>query len=489
MKDRWVLYNILLISAFSLLFSWLFGILVIGLAFLPVIFLFIWIFSWSLKKIEASWVVWSIPYLFCSIGFLWFFIGGNSLYFIFEKFWLSLSKWFTPPIALNGKALIFFGIMYVLIYFISKNLKKLSDMSVPLEVASVILGITAQFWNPVIVVGALILFLASLMMGAKYHGSIFSKSIRTFIEVTLLVSLVIFSISLFLTPTSPLGNLFSSSASSKTIQSTNTTVPSKTIVRVPVSAIPKVTSKVPAIPDNGWLYTLVIDTVGIISIIFGAVAIFFMIKYHEKRKGKRDIKKILLVIWFMISALFIFFVVLYGFGLLKPTGKSLTGVEPERLNNVGNNVSVIASMVSAPQKAGSHFSILSDPIFWLVLIALAGFFITFIILELFKYEFTGSREEESKEEERSNFVFEKESYDFKGSPKKTVLFYYRLLRSKIGAPSLTPYEFDELLEKLIGNDDASKLTDIFVKLRYAQIDISDSEADFVRETVLKILTL
>jgi hypothetical protein len=201
MKDRWALYNILLISAFSLLFSWLFGILVIGLAFLPVIFLFIWIFSWSLKKIEASWVVWSIPYLFCSIGFLWFFIGGNPLYFIFEKFWLSLSKWFTPPIALNGKALIFFGIMYVLIYFISKNLKKLSDMSVPLEVASVILGITAQFWNPVIVVGALILFLASLMMGAKYHGSIFSKSIRTFIEVTLLVSLVIFSISLFLTPT------------------------------------------------------------------------------------------------------------------------------------------------------------------------------------------------------------------------------------------------------------------------------------------------
>lgn len=490
MIKRWNVYNFIWFSAFTILLSWLLEIPLIGLAFLSVAFLFLFVFSRA--KSEVPWLVWIIPYFALMVVFLWIFIGGNPLHFFFYGFWLSLDKWFAYPVTSYGRVIILFAIMYPMIYLLSRTIVKKFNASIPLSIAVVVIGIVSQFINPFVTVGMIALFIFSLFLNALYHGEFISKSILKFLGIVAAVSFFIFALGLTFKPSSPMESVFNTLFVSKTAPSTsiNSVLPKKTVV-VPVVSIPPATStKTSSTPDLGAFYTMVVDATGIVTIGVSAIMIFFMIKYRQKRKKKRNTKTIIFVVWAIISMLFIFVSALYGLSMLNPGTKSISGIVPQKQPSSQSNTTFIASKVAAPPHKITHAgsSLFSNPIFFGAIILMAGAFVIFLGYYIFKYGIpSNGKTGEEAEIEGVDFKFEKESYDFKGDPGKMVLFYYRLLRKKIGDPTLTPYEFSEALKKYVEVENATRLTEIFMKLRYAHNDITQSEADFVKTSVLKVI--
>lgn len=473
-----------------ILLSYLLGIPLIGLAFLPVAFLFVWIFSRA--KIEAPWLAWVIPYFLVMIFFTWLFKGGNPVHFFFYEFWISLDRWLSYPVKPLGMAIILFVISYVVIYLDSRTMMKKFNASTALMVISAIVGIVSQFINPFVTIGMIILFLFSLILNSLYHEQSINKSMLRIVEIVAAVSFLIFFVGFAFKPSSPMESIFNTILVSKSSSATVTHQPlSKKVVVVPVAPLPPATSTQTQSNLNlGIFYTIIIDATGVVVISVSAVMIFLMIKYRTKRqKRKKDVKKIVFVAWVIISMLFIFVSVLYGFGLLKPGTVNLSGITPShQINESGPTV--IASKVAAPPPTNVHqgTSLFSNPIFLGAVILMAGVFAIFLIYYILKYGIpVGGKENEEEHAEAGNFQFEKENYDFKGPAQKMVLFYYKLLRKKIGDPTQTPYEFSDALKERIGEENAGKLTNIFVKLRYAHNDITPEEADFVKNYVLKII--
>ncbi len=473
-----------------MLLSYLLGIFTIGLAFLVVAFLFVWIFSRA--KVEAAWLAWVIPYFLVMIFFLWIFNGGNPIHFFFYEFWVSLDKWLSYPVKPLGMAVILFVISYVVIYLNSKTMMKKFNASIALMIIAAIIGIASQFVNPFVTIGMIMLFLFSLILNSLYRDQIINKSIFRFVGIVALLSLLAFFVGLAFRPSSPMGSFFNALLISKTPPATAThqSLPNKTIV-VPVAPLPQATStKASSSPDLGIFYTIIVDATGVVVISVSAVMIFLMIKYRQrKRKRKRDIKTIIFIAWIIVSILFVFVSALYGFGLLNPGKVNLPGTI-EHQNPTSSGLTVVASKVAAPHTSPHEGnSILSNPIFLGAVIMIAGVFAIFMIYYILKYGMPLGAKETSEEdnEKRANFDFQKENYAFKGTPEKVVLFYYKLLRKKIGDPTETPYEFLETLKERIGEDNAKKITNIFVKLRYAHNQITSEEADFVKTHILQIL--
>ncbi|MGC8708429.1 MAG: hypothetical protein ACP5R1_06890 [Athalassotoga sp.] len=488
MTKRWKFFNLLWLTLFLILLSYLLGITTLGLAFLPVAFLFVWIFSRA--KTEVSWLAWVIPYFLVMIFFLWIFNGGSPIHFFFYGFWISLNKWLSYPVKPLGMAIILFVISYVVIYLNSKMMMKRFNASIALMVIVAIVGIASQFINPFVTAGMIMLLLLSFILNSSYHDQFINRSIFRFVGIVALVSLLIFFLGLTFRPSSPMESIFNTILVSKTSPSTATqsSLPKRTVV-VPVAPVPPATStKTQSNPDLGVFYTIVVDATGVVVISVSAVMIFLMIKYRPKRKKKRDIKTVVFIVWMIASILFIFVSILYGFGLLNPGKVNLSGIQTHQ-NSVESGLTVIASKVTTPYKSPHEgTSLLSNPIFLGSVIMMAGVFAIFLIYYLLKYGMPlGKKESEEDRAEATDFNFEKENYDFKGTPQKIVLFYYKLLRKKIGDPTLTPYEFSNELKERIGEENAGKITNIFVKLRYAHNEITSEEANFVKNYVLKIL--
>ncbi len=489
MTRQWKFFNLIWLGLFLILLSYLLGIPSIGIAFLTVAFFFVWIFSRS--KIEAPWLAWVIPYFLIMIFFVWLFKGGNPVHFLFYEFWISLDNWLSYPVKPLGMTIILFVISYVVIYLSSKTMMKKFNASTVLMVITAIAGLVAQFVNPFVTIGMIMLFLFSLTLNSLYHGQLTNRSVFRFIGIVVILASLVFLAGLVFRPSSPMESFANTIFTSKPSSATNTSKPlTKGTIVVPVAPIPPATNtETQSNVDLGLFYTVVIDTIGVVVISVSAVMIFLMIKYRQKkRKKKRDIKTMIFVIWSIISILFIFVSVLYGFGLLNPGKVNL----PNQTNHnyaESTGPTVIASKVAAPYKSthGGN-SLLSNPVFLGAVILMAAAFGIFLIYYILKYGTPlGKKESEETQDDGMNFHFEKENYDFKGTPDKTVLFYYKLLRKKIGDPTLTPYEFSDELKKRIEEENIDKLTNIFIKLRYAHDKITSEEADCVKNYVLKIL--
>ncbi len=486
MKNRWETYNLIWLLIFSLALAWMFGMSMISLIFIILIFFFVWIFLRSLSKFEAVWVAWIIPYFLLVIFVLWLFERGNIFFFFLKGFWLSLRGWFSYPVLPEGRALIFVIITYFVSYLLAKNIKKISNTSIALGIIAVIIGIIAQFMNQYASFLMFILFIFSLIFNAKYHEKSFSRSIFFFISILFTVVTIAFLAGILFRPISPLSQIVSSISNQiPTATQINHQIMAKKTIKVIVSrpstgsTIP---NKSPKVPE--WIYNIFIDLTGTVVIAFGIVGVVLTIK-HRKKGKKRHFKKLLIAIWLIVSAFFIVASLLYAFTKIGVPVEKLETFAPHISQSASNNVSVIASIVSAPTKKVFP-SLFSNSIFWIALAMMAISFFIFIIFELLRYDLPGQAGSKNAGQEEQ-FNFNPASYEFSGSPEETVLFYYRLLRSKIGNPSFTPYEFKNEIEKLIGQDEADKLTKIFVKLRYAKRRISQDEANFVKEKVLTIL--
>jgi hypothetical protein len=214
MTKRWKFFNLLWLTLFLILLSYLLGITTLGLAFLPVAFFFVWIFSRA--KIEAPWLAWVIPYFLVMIFFLWIFSGGNPIHFFFYKFWISLDKWLSYPVKPLGMAIILFVISYVVIYLNSKMMMKKFNASIALMIIVAIIGIVAQFINPFVTAGMIILLLFSFILNSSYHDQFINRSIFRFVGIVALISLLIFFLGLAFKPLSPMESILNTILVSKT---------------------------------------------------------------------------------------------------------------------------------------------------------------------------------------------------------------------------------------------------------------------------------
>ncbi len=473
MKKQWTLFNALWLIAFIILLSYLMRIALIGFAFLIVAGSFLWLLYRS--KSEAPWVTWIIPYFLSIIFFLWFFSGENFINFLFHNFWFSLKEWFSYPFLPAGFTIILAIISYFVIYLVSVNIKKAFNSSIILAVTAAITGIVSQFIDPFVTFGMAILFIFAIVLNSIYDGTIHRSTLKM-IGIILIAFLAVFFMTLTARPVSPLENAFTSLSTSSA--STTNASPSKILVHIERIPISHSNGKISSTFNMDWIYNILLYVVGTFSIAVSGILIYFFIKYREK--NKKQIKNLLTVIWMIISILFIFISVLYFIGISKPS----TAL-PLKVPEMKNGVTYIASTsnIATPIKV-ANYSI--PPFFFLVLLAIAGSVFIMIIYNVFKYGIPFEKAEENFEK-RENFEFKKENLNFSGPPDKTVLFYYNLLRKKIGDPSLTPYEFADYLNKYVEQNTSQRITEIFVKLRYARKKITDEESQFFKETIISIL--
>lgn len=476
MKKQWILYNVSWLVAFVILMGFLEGIPLISLAFLVVALLFTWILTRS--KSEAPWIAWIIPYFFAFMLFTWFFVRGSFTDFVFYRFWISLKDWFSSPNPF-GFAIILAVLSYFVIYLVSSNIKKTFNSSIVLAITAAVVGVVAQFVDPFVDLGMALLFLFSIILNSMYNGTIRKPTFKV-TGIVLLAFLLVFMATFTLKTISPFGNLFSNLSVSSQSTSTSTSVPTGHTIVVP-SGIP---SKGISISNFGlnWLYDILLYIVGIFAMATSAILIFFFIKYREKKKIK--IKNFLTIVWMIISALFIFISVLYFIGIPKPSALPLTETHE---SHAAGMTYIASSTLSATSMKASNYSIPS--FFFMVLLAIVGAFAIVIIYYVFKYGIPisgGSEEHKAKSEQ--NFEFREEKLDFEGPPDKVVLFYYNILRQKIGDPTLTPYEFSIYLNKYVDQKVTQRMTEIFVGLRYARNKITAAEAQFFKTTVINILS-
>ncbi len=475
MKKRWMLFNIFWLISFVILLSYLMGIPLIGFAFLIVVGGFLWLLYRS--RSEVPWLVWIIPYFLSVIIFLWLFNGGNFLNFVFHNFWFSLKIWLSYPFPF-GFTIILAIVSYFVIYLASANVKRRFNSSITLAVTAAIVGIIAQFINPFVTLGMAVLFLFSIVLNSMYD-SIIHKSILKMTGIILIAFLAIFLLTLTVRPISPLKNAFaafpSNSVATPHASSSTVIVPMES---VPISPGP--TKNISSHFDMEWIYNILLYIIGTFSIAVSIISIYFFIKYREKRR-KVNLKKIIVAIWMIVSILFVFVSVLYFIGISKPSATpSLNNHEPAQ-----RSVTYLASITktATPIKV-TNYSI--PPFFFFVVLLIVGAFIVIVIYNVFKYGIPIERKIEENDK-KEDFEFKKENLNFSGPPDRAVLFYYNILRKKIGDPSLTPYEFEDYLKKYIGSDESEKMTEIFVKLRYAHKKITKEESKFFKEIVLSIL--
>ncbi len=493
MKEiHWKIYNFLWLIAFVLLVSQAMQIPIIGVAFLPLLFVFVWFFSITVGKFGSSWIVWMVPYTFSSIFYLWFFVGGNPLTFVFKDFWLSLSLWLTPPLSPFGMATLLIAISYVVSYFIVHNSKHTMNASLALVVTSAIAGIASQYDHPFVAFGFTILLVGALILNSKYNKKKMSKMVISFIVITILIATLFFSIGTLFKPFTPLGELFTS----KALTSSSTTVSSPH--HIEVGGVPaKGHTYVPAgslreVPD--WLYEIVLNVFGVIVTVIGVVVLIGSFLVKDKKNKKARLKSIILIVWAAFSTVFLLFFFMYLSKIVShrsfPPGVNISQ-QPAQPVIAHKATQALAS--TATKFFNLHvknpISLLLNPVVLSALIVMGAIAIVYAV-----FKFAGSvrpiGQEEKTEVNEHVSVHESENVDrmdYKGNPRETVLFYYRVLRARFGDPSLTPYEFERWLEEKVGKEKSGTLTEVFVKLRYAHLKISEREANSVKKIVKEIL--
>ena len=163
--------------------------------------------------------------------------------------------------------------------------------------------------------------------------------------------------------------------------------------------------------------------------------------------------------------------------LFQPKSLSL----PSELNAAKNFTPYISSTkVKSPQ--------LENPIIW---IALAVMGLTIFLFMIFKFlkDMTPSYSKKTGDK-KEEFEFDEEvedKPDLHAKPWQVVLFYYKMLRKKVGDPSSTPYEFERYLKDKIEDSQVERATELFVKLRYAHQQIDEKDAEFMKKWAMSII--
>ena len=498
MKEiRWRLYNSSWLIAFVILMAWVMRIPLIGVAFLPLLFLFVWFFSTTVKKFGNSWLLWLIPYTFSSIFYLWIFVGGNPLSFVFADFWLSLSKWFTLPLSPFGMATILFAILYVVSYFVAHNLRRTLNTSLALVVVSAIAGMASQYDNLIAAFGFVILLISALFLNAKYNDKRMSKTVLLFIATAILVSVLLFSVGTIFKPFTPIGDLFTfNHLTTSSVSTPIHRVVKNGITGVPAGSVrPHFRSSMPAISRiPTWIYDVIIDTIGIIVAIIGVLLLIGRILSKEKVKMP-EVKTFIFVIWAVASGVFLLFLFMYMSKLINHRSLSRGAALSQQFGSQPRIAhEATQTLPSSPMKnfipyVKNPIHFLWNPIVLSALVIIGAVIIVYVIFEILKAARPSGYEEEKLGENEKVSVYESENImNYDGNPRETVLFYYGVLRAKVGDPSMTPHEFGNWLKEKIGRQESGTLTKIFVKLRYAHRKITQKEADFVKKFVREILS-
>ncbi len=451
--------------------------------------LFMRIFVGALgKKREIPWLTWLIPYFLAVVMALWIFVLGNPISFVFRDFYLSLPVWLNTMDRF-GRSLVLAVVLYILAYVVAKNLSKGSNTSVAMAAVSVLTGMAAVFFNEFAALGMALLFVLSLFLNSGYEKKETTESTsRLFVWLALIVP-VSFAIGalLFSNPVIPLQRFFT--AKSPTAAATKAVDNGHPVSGETVGAAPPKRRRA-AKPDlvfPGWLYDFMIYSVGSAVMAIGTVGIVLAVL--NRRKKKMRIRNFFKYLWIVLSAVFLFLIAMYTFGMLRPN-RSFQPVGSSGIPGPSGSFRLLPTPSSSPSALPpptGHRTEDLPLIFTILVVAVIAVSIFFGIREFVKYTFVRAEESgEPNDSDETGGESPEKTRDFTGTPRQTVLFYYGLLRSKIGNPSSTPYEFKKELEKLIG-DKAEPLTEIFVKLRYQGMEISREEADTVKEEVSKLI--
>ncbi len=498
-RTLWKYVDLSWFIAFEILLSFAFKIPLIGLFFIPVILLFMKLFSITVVKFGSSWIIWSIPYAFSSIFYLSFFSRMNPVVFTFKTFWLSLSTWYSHPVSPFGLAAIFFAISYIAAYITVHLIKRTLNTFLVLSVLAAISGMVTQYCCREISFGFMILFITSFALSLNIHKRRLSRMFVILLTITVVVGSSLFLIDSFSTPLTPLKSIIPHSTTSSTL----TNVKNAPISHGTNAYVLHSTNRIAGIPIHRKLYVphthfenvifnIVIYVIG--GAIIGVGVFFFIAFFKFKRRKKKNIKwsKLMLAIWIVASAFFIIGILTYALNLAgnsMKVPKTAFQFNPNKVflpTNLPRNIGNISSYIG-----GVHGKVeIGEPIIWLILAAAGLAVMVFMIFKFLKdvTPFSaGAKTSNPKEEENVQEQEELEKDFANSTPWKIVLFYYKLLRKKVGNPSSTPYEFEKYLREKVEDEGLNRATDLFVRLRYAHQDITHEDAEFMKNWVKSVI--
>ena len=245
-----------------------------------------------------------------------------------------------------------------------------------------------------------------------------------------------------------------------------------------------------------WLYEIVVDAIGIIVVVIGVTMLIGRVFTKEKVYKKSELKTTIFVVWAALSTIFLLFLVMYLSKIVNHrsfqhgTKFSQWLTPPLHAHVTHEATQTLASTIT--KNFNLHIKnpiyLFLNPIVLSALVTMGTVIVVYIIFEVVKRIGPAGYEEKKSGVNEHIFAYKLEDMDYNGEPRETVLFYYGVLRAKIGDPSMTPHEFGKWLEKEAGKEKSGTLTHIFVKLRYAHKKISQKEAEFVKKFVKGILS-
>ncbi len=489
-KALWKLVDLSWLIAFEILLAYAFGIPFIGLLFLPILLLFVKFFSITVEKFGSSWIVWSIPYTLSSVFFLSFFSGMNPFLFTFKAFWLNLASWFSGPLSNFALASMFFAISYVIGYLTAHLLKETLNTFLVLSVSAIIAGIATQYCCLPISFGFMVLFAISFLLSLNVEKMRLSRTFAIFFVVAISIGVLFFFVGTLSHPFTPFESFIPihSSQSTNTSVATNHTGNVHPLARRTPIPLPNSSHRKIYVSQSGienMIFNIIIYIVGISIMSLGAFFIVAFFKVKGTRK-KLKWKNVMWIIWMIISVFFVIMMLLYTFHVagnalkvpkvnfqFQPRAMSL----PFDLPHNNDIARYIGSRNSGLQTG--------NPIFWITL-AVIGLVIFLYMIFRFLKDMTPSYGKKASHEEKENVLLheeKEEKLEPNAKPWQKVLFYYNMLRRKVGNPSSTPYEFERDLKKKIEDENVEKATNIFIKLRYAHQEISEKDAAFMEEWV------
>ncbi len=494
-RTLWNLADIAWFLSFEVLLAFALGIPIIGIAFMPLALLFLKAFCKTVPIFSSSWIIWSIPYTFVSVFFLSFFAGGNSLTFTFKTFWLSLSKWFSAPISHFAMASVFFLITYIVAYFIAHLLKGTLNTYIALAVSSIIVGISTQYCCPIVSFGFTVLFMTSFLLSLSERKKFEKRTLIVFL-VLLIFGALFFSVGTLHRPFTPLEKLFSFHSTTVTQQSTSlvkkhqlSPIETGTNWKKKLRTSEKV--YIPTGNLENIIFQVIIYLIGGAILLFGVLYIVAFFKFREKTEKKKHTKNFLTAMWILGSAAFILFMLMYMFNIF--------GSHELRKGRMIHFNPNFLSPYSAPQNFGNLTGIFNMEngtantffgIFVWTVIAIFGLATVIYMISKFLKSMTPAAREGKKSEEDEldkEFPEDIEEPPSSASPAKRILFCYNLLRRKIGNPSSTPYEFEREVRKKFEVEGIDRVTELFVKLRYAHENVCDEDAKFVCQWVKEMV--
>ncbi len=489
----WKIADVSWLVTFEILLSTALRIPLIGATFIPILLLFTWLFSRTVPKFGSSWIVWAIPYTFSVTAFLSFFAKENLFTFMFKTFWLSLASWFSFPVSPFAMAVLLFAISYVMAYLTAHLVKNTLNTFIVLAISATIAGIATQYCCLPISFGFMLLFVLSLALNGRHEEEKITRPFLVVIMITVVMGSIFFFVGTYFKPSVPLEHLFIfKTPSSQSVPVYNGSAPlvkNNIAAKIPTRKIPESREILQNGKAESVLFEIIVDVVGILIIGVGVAAIIGMFFLRGKRKKKTHWKSVIYAVWTISSAFFLLMLIMYAFGILNfKTNRTFAGSISHLLGN-GQSLSGLPSSLSSTSAAalpsqGGTF--LEKPIIWITLAVIGLVIILYMAFKFIKDVRPIGENKKDEGNVEKNFDKSKKAI-FSGKPWQTVLFYYNLLRDNSVKHSATPSEFEEVLEGEMSGENARKVTKIFVKLRYAHSNISEKEARFVKEQVIRVL--